>query len=549
MPKDIFVFACASAFASSASLNTSPVGDATEPILFSYEPEVAERVSRATGEPVPCLQHDFPEFCSTPDKKRQDLLMIENLLRQCEFEEILQVCPHCDVKWIMLQGFLLRRDFLYFGNTTLISMKSESDNFENTESAMYTKNARVEPGSLKQCKQPDNVDSQASWTAQLIGPYHSTGGNDWHSVMYNDVGQFSRELAKGEVWVTAYAFLPLDEDYNSLGVPPIHIHHEHVTAGQDAFRYARGTIWGPKNEFGTMSIEFDVHGDRQCLEAEGGVACLPIMLPKGFGMKIIWPMQQFSDLNDVRPANSALLKWYSSNIFRWTRKPQRIVARFVGGISFSEYTGEMAICSGALNFLCSSVSRALGLTSHDTGLLVFDPHAPTMAQYMWWGEFNFRPYNLTFFEIFFHTHHPYTADMWLIGGRASNVGLGFGYFAEKHLNLTAFGMTIDGAADYLISQARMTKTKILCTMNQKRWEVVDGYAQARKAMGICAKPFDMLMNDVVTMVSFHKPVQPITSVVQHNQHAFWYGYYAAKIPGERVPNMIGQKVIQDDSKY
>jgi len=79
-------------------------------------------------------------------------------------------------------------------------------------------------------------------------------------------------------------------------------------------------------------------------------------------------------------------------------------------------------------------------------------------------------------------------------------------------------------------------------MKQDRWSHVDGYLQERKSMPSCAA-FDLMNTDVVTMVSFHKALKPMSSVVKHSQHAGWYAYYTAKDPSETMPTMIYGAVL------
>ena len=55
-----------------------------------------------------------------------------------------------------------------------------------------------------------------------------------------------------------------------------------------------------------FAVEFDVHGDRQCAAAAGGVNCTVRAFPPGFGLRITDTMETFFDLADVRPAGSPL---------------------------------------------------------------------------------------------------------------------------------------------------------------------------------------------------------------------------------------------------
>ena len=74
---------------------------------------------------------------------------------------------------------------------------------------------------------------QTHWTIERIGPLTGAGGYQWISAGWPDAGGFSGELQRGDVFVTAFGFMPVGaSDGAILGSPPIHIHHMHVTSSQ-----------------------------------------------------------------------------------------------------------------------------------------------------------------------------------------------------------------------------------------------------------------------------------------------------------------------------
>ena len=184
------------------------------------------------------------------------------------------------------------------------------------------------------------ADGASSWTFEHIGPFIGHGA-EWHSGGWNDAGRFGQR-AKA-VWCTAFSFFPMDSSGEPLGLPPIHIHHMHVSSSQSMTDPIK------KNSDGLYAVEFDLHGDRQCAEPMGGMNCTVRAFPPGFGMRLEDRMQTFFDLKDVRPAGSSRLDFYAQHMYRWTTTAQRPVGKMMTGIS------------------------TLSFKPHDDYLLVFDP--------------------------------------------------------------------------------------------------------------------------------------------------------------------------------
>lgn len=266
----------------------------------------------------------------------------------------------------------------------------DATDFSSTGYAWQARNLTTRAAEVQRC-------TADGFVAERVGSFHSTGGHDWHSFGWNDAGGFASMLdATRDTWVTMYAFLPVSVAGAVMGLPPIHIHHEHVTSSQDIVRFYDGEIFGKWNTDGARAVEFDVHGDRECFSQDGGMACLPVFLPQGFGYKIVEAMETFGQLNDVRPRGSANMSWYALHAYRYHHGRARQVARLVTGI---------------------------GAGTGDSTELVFEP-GEHVQEYLMWGEKRFSPYNVTIFSSFWHTHHEYTEDMWLLLGPAYLAGLG-----------------------------------------------------------------------------------------------------------------------------
>mmetsp|Transcript_24699 Transcript_24699/g.54865 ORF Transcript_24699/g.54865 Transcript_24699/m.54865 type:complete len:263 (+) Transcript_24699:221-1009(+) len=69
-----------------------------------------------------------------------------------------------------------------------------------------------------------------AWHVQRVGPFTSTGGYDWWSIGFPDVGLLSEALEKHPegVDITRNAFNTILADGTRLSYPPIHTHHSHT---------------------------------------------------------------------------------------------------------------------------------------------------------------------------------------------------------------------------------------------------------------------------------------------------------------------------------
>jgi len=380
------------------------------------------------------------------------------------------------------------------------------------------------------------INEFQTWTFDWIGTLVGSGGHEWHHVKWNDAGMLSSELAKGNIWVTAYSFLPIDDIGQPIGRPPIHIHHMHVTSSQDAFGFARGDVWGTPNQNCAVAVEFDVHGDRQCKKEDGGVGCISRFLPEGFGFKLVQKMQTFADVIDVRPGYSKPMRFSLLHSYRWTRVQQRQLARLDVGVNPQH-----------------------PLPGYDTTELIFDPRSPVMAEYLMWQEFSFYPANLSVLESSWHTHHEFTYDQWLFIGRADTILPPKMRNLSTLVNLTALGMSIPQAMDTILIHAnshsvvaskrtgRLVEPRLMCRMAQDRWELAhDGPPTARLVLASCDR-FDIMQHEHVTLVTFHTPLIPIDKTIHHFQHAAWYGIYGKTSETESIPHNIWWSMASNES--
>jgi len=389
--------------------------------------------------------------------------------------------------------------------------------------------------------------AKVNWSFERVGPFTSMGGFDWTSFGWGDAGGFASHLDEGSVFVTGYAFGPCDDTGSLIGLPPIHIHHSHVSSSQ----HLQGLFMplhqgadhhGSLNSEGQFAIEFDLHGDRQCDEQHGGLACLGRAFPSGFGMLLSDPLQTFADLNDARGASSPPITFYAQHIYRWTRQPQRRVGRMnSGGIGASP--------------------------THDDFFLMFDTED---KEYILWGS-RFMPVSARFVSLFWHTHHADTQDIWCISSSPSVLGLvdlanqtaspserkgldgaRFSSRSDMLLNLRHLKMNIPEVMRYIILMLQAAaaecalstcsaEPRLRCSLHPDRWEVVAGskIPHERYHLQHCDS-WQFEAGDIFTVISFHKRLftNENMSLVQHS---VMYGVYVGEenvaIPHSFVPIM------------
>ena len=278
-----------------------------------------------------------------------------------------------------------------------------------------------EDARMEHCDTPE-------WTFERVGPFAGRG-QLWHSAGWRDAGGFGAHLARAAapIYVTAFGFHPTSSSGEALGYPPVMIHHMHVTSSQSMARDTRSANFLRRSRDGFFAVEFDVHGDRQCAAAAGGVNCTVRAFPPGFGLRITDTMETFFDLNDVRDAGSAPLQFYAQHSYRWTRAAQRPVGKMLTLISTEAFK------------------------PHDDYLLEFDPEQPT--EYLYWQE-GTMPASLSMVHMYWHAHHAWTDDIWLVDASADALRLRPLFGGGMFVNLTSHGHTVASAKAKIEEQLR-----------------------------------------------------------------------------------------------
>jgi len=381
---------------------------------------------------------------------------------------------------------------------------------------------RRSPAYLERCESAMDNDA-VGWTFDVMGPFNGHG-MEWHSAGWPDAGGFASKIREGPVWVTLFGFFPVDTQGNMLGLPPIHIHHMHVSSSQHIFRFNSASdpehhgIDGQLSFDGTYAIEFDVHGDRQCPIGMGEMNCLVRAFPTGFGMTINMEMENMFDMKDERPKGSPLLQFYSRHVFRWTPVRQLPVAKMLTGI----HTGSYGY-------------------NHNDYILAFDPDK--IHQYLYWSEKYFRMSG-SLVHMYWHTHHKYTEDMWATSASAEQLNL-MNDYGSAFADLPALGMDHFSARSRIlhnlnVAQKECVKSScksypaIRCTMVQDRWEmssqngIEPAEGEARYRIPHCAR-WDFSFGDVITIISFHQLQAhvKITATELYWMHTVLYGFAIA----------------------
>ena len=412
-----------------------------------------------------------------------------------------------------------------------------------------------EDARMEHCDTPE-------WTFERVGPFAGRG-QLWHSAGWRDAGGFGAHLARATapMYVTAFGFHPTSSSGEALGYPPVMIHHMHVTSSQSMARDTRSPNFLRRSRDGFFAVEFDVHGDRQCAAAAGGVNCTVRAFPPGFGLRITDTMETFFDLNDVRDAGSAPLQFYAQHSYRWTRAAQRPVGKMLTLISTEAFK------------------------PHDDYLLEFDPEQPT--EYLYWQE-GTMPASLSMVHMYWHAHHAWTDDIWLVDASADALRLRPLFGGGMFVNLTSHGHTVASAKAKIEEQLRAaqracahgaadggggaargggggghaasaancrTPPAVRCRMEQRdRWERVGAAHISRYRAPHCDE-WNVAAGDRFTLIAFHalQPQERQRLAAEGRSgptlswmHAGLYGLYVAPHGGGGGGKELPHALYYDD---
>lgn len=405
---------------------------------------------------------------------------------------------------------------------------------------------------LRTCETTE--DDTHSWTFAKLGPFHSTGGYDWHRHLTPDIGHFS---SKGAAYVTGFMATAVDVSGNVLGMPPIHIHHTHAATNQ--CWYLRALFNGEHVDISSRDRhdpeaevndwEFDVHGDRQCLTNNGGTACLLEILPDGYGQFIKYPMCSLGDWNDMRPAGSPELEFWILNAFRWTQKPQKQVGFMTAAIG-PGYHPSYSIISQMTSKMKHNGRKKVEEPSF------FEDYLVPQDDSILWGSFA-PTYSGRFVSMYFHTHHLWTKDMLFFRGDPKALGLNKPPFVLEQpytpRPLKEIGLTMDEIKRSIYNNLNKhsncnagTCPDLVCQMNQDRFESNESLPLGLMG-GVLSNKYERIAypkctmtdfheGDVFTLISFHGTVEgaPPPVVGKSRMHSVVYAKVAPIPPATTI---------------
>jgi len=252
----------------------------------------------------------------------------------------------------------------------------------------------------------DEESETGGFVSRKVGPIVTVGSEAWVEFGVNDVGvkDILQHHSEG-FWISEVSTLPVDEEGNPLGYPPLHIHHMHWTPGPTIFRRdpAKCFVLGDANHCHAETAGIEIHGDYQCKEEDGGMDCLNRGSPTGTGRFIRenWGLQ--SHIIDARPASSLPLKWYLQSSFTW---------------SFKE--AEKRPLS---TFELSPLLRTAAIDGHNAGSLWVRTDSPS---FHWWSDTFRREGKLVHFIL--HSHSKAFKEVLVFQGTSKDIGLDGDYF-------------------------------------------------------------------------------------------------------------------------
>ena len=161
--------------------------------------------------------------------------------------------------------------------------------------------------------------SDDTWIAWKIGPFASRGGSFWSSfnVLYNsDPLHLPRTAPGGGRYAfSGHAFGSIDARSSLIGYPPVHQHHFHFGYAFSLPPYSGPSVYprrfteAYKARTGSSPPEaMSTHGDHNCLDAQGGVDCIVVVLPDDMAFVEKGPLGAMNSFIDVRSEGAAQME-------------------------------------------------------------------------------------------------------------------------------------------------------------------------------------------------------------------------------------------------
>ncbi|KAK3287374.1 hypothetical protein CYMTET_5112 [Cymbomonas tetramitiformis] len=356
------------------------------------------------------------------------------------------------------------------------------------------------PALLRADAAPTDGDSD-EWRIQRIGPLKSSGGDDWHDLLFSDPTSLRKYLRWHPSLSITGSFIGIVDGVTGepLAYPPVRLHHIHVYT--DHF----------------TQESFERHSDSGCLSREGGAKCLMEMFPAGYGMRVERPYEVACSFNDVRASKQA-------------------------NVAKSNQTELMYF----LEIGFQTTLRRVTPITRGAFMLAGDPYSPAMTydipntpSVLWSTMKNPRDQYLWFYGI--HSHMPMVDELWILTAEAETIGLNKGQYVLPSefpwdvlapLNFTSDSMKEELAAIW-DKHLRTMAGKPTIRQSHRMCRIA-GSTQLYSLPGLGARGYDRQPErdclatlsgdwkegDVLTMIAFNRGLPPKTKPTTRRQHSF-----------------------------
>lgn len=157
-------------------------------------------------------------------------------------------------------------------------------------------------------------------TIERLGVFIGTGGYDWSSQASNipldNVGDLADRLPNDSWAFVGGMVAPVFANGTIIGHPPLHMHHAHIFPYGDKKERIK-KIKGAYHH----DLFFQSHGDSQCKDEEGGLACVLAMTDSGTARVVDHTQSGLSadfEFNDVREKGSEELHYFAEIVVMMT---------------------------------------------------------------------------------------------------------------------------------------------------------------------------------------------------------------------------------------
>ncbi|KAL1521492.1 hypothetical protein AB1Y20_021154 [Prymnesium parvum] len=394
------------------------------------------------------------------------------------------------------------------------------------------KNASLASGRLQvgECTAPStDGEVNGTWHTQWVGPFTTHGGYDWTTVSWVDPAFIMRGRRRGEsVGLAAHWMGPVDvQRTQALGLPPLHLHHVHMTASPDDTFLSPFLQW---HHGRVIMTHGDWNFDGMPGEENGTVDAMGQDYRPAKVLKMLSDRPSINvEVNDVRPAGSPPLQWYF-----------QVTVLVVDNLDDARAAGHRPLSS-----IKTQAPDGEGmLVGGQTGL-VFPYFAPRTEDTMMYHSIR-MPEDGEMVHVYFHAHQRTHQATLLFGGPPSALGLDAIAAAGRHVSVlpTQVYTNTTGVAknnvqmrSLLEERSHVRGVPLVCTM-EGRVQRLSGYGFTtpkpwdRAAYPSCIR-WSFSKGEVFTSVAFNGPID--FDVPESN--VFWDGV------GQRLPRTMAQHSI------